>query len=321
MLYISAEEVFAAASHDEVMDAIERAYALELAGKYTMPERIHVNHGQDTLLYMPCFLESVFGTKILSLFPGNAEKGLPVIEGLVLLNDASTGKPRAVIQGAALTALRTGAVGGVAVRHTVPEDVSKAGLIGAGVQGFQQLVFAAAARPIKEIAVFDLSGERAAAFCDDLRQALPAIRVEQFSSVDELLEASQLIITATSSKKPVLPEDKGLLEGRSYIGIGSYKPEMREFPAALFALVDGVFVDTEHGLTESGDLIAPLKEGLLHREAVIKMGHLIADRQRYRGEKETTLFKSVGMALFDIVVSELIYERAGAKGLGTVLQG
>ena len=319
MLYLSADNLLEAVSYEEVMDVIEQAYALELAGAYAMPPRIHLDHLNNTLLYMPCFLDTIFGTKILSLFPANAAKNLPVISGVVMLNDPVTGLPVAILDGAKVTAVRTGAVGGVAVRHTAPIHAGSVGLIGAGVQGYHQVLFACQARKIETVSIYDFSAEKMTALCEQLNRALPQIRIKSVKSVEELLEGSEIVITATPSLKPVLPDDEDLLRNKSYIGIGSYKPEMREFPQALYRLVDQVLIDTEHGLEESGDLITPLNNGWIEESQIVRFGSFLAQKDRTACRGKTTLFKTVGMALFDIVVADLIYKNAREKGIGTVL--
>lgn len=320
MLYIGKDDIEKAADLNHVMDIIEKAYQIDLEGNYEMPSRIHVNHGNNTLLYMPCFLENIFGTKFLSLFPGNSEKDLPVIEGVVILNNAETGKPLAILDGASITTLRTGAVGGVAVRHTTGKNIKSVGLIGSGIQGCQQLIFACKARPsIKHIHLFDLSKERIFDLEEKLKKKLPGVNIIAANSAEDLISHSEVIITATPSVKPVLPDDPELLLNRHYIGIGSYKPEMREFPKSLYKLVENVFIDTNHGFDESGDLITPLQGKWLEKKSFIRMGELIKNPGRYKLENSTTLFKSVGMALFDITVSEFIYKMALEKELGTAL--
>ncbi len=319
MLYLNSAEISKAAGLDQVMDAVENAYALDLSGKYEMPPRMHVNHEGNSLLYMPCFTGGIFGTKILTLFPANASKDKPVIQGLVLLNDPETGAPLALLDGARLTAVRTGAVGGVAVRHLTPENATTVGLIGAGVQGFYQVLFACCARKIERVSLYDLNRVKCADLAEKLQEALPGIGISVSASVEEHIEASEIIITATPATDPVLPDDQELLRGRHYIGIGSYKPEMREFPETLYSLVDKVYIDTEHGLEESGDLITPLENSWIKHEQIVKIGKIIGKKEIAAG-KGTTLFKSVGMALFDLAVSELIYKNALENNIGTVLK-
>jgi ornithine cyclodeaminase len=276
--------------------------------EFEMPMRTHADYRGNTLLLMPCFTRDRFVTKLVSLFPGNAAKNLPVLMGTVILNDGKTGEPLALLDGAKLTALRTGAVGGVGVRYLTPPDIRSLGIIGAGVQGLHQALFACRERDISRVSVFDRNPETAYSFMKTLAGLLPGVKICQTGSPEELLKESELIITATNAAEPVLPDDKALLRGKHFIGIGSYKPGMREFPAALFKLLDKMYVDTEHALEESGDLIDPLKNDWLKKEQVQTLGKLVGGKEKKAPLKgTTTLFKSVGMALFDLMVADLIY--------------
>ncbi|HSL93016.1 MAG TPA: ornithine cyclodeaminase family protein, partial [Bacillota bacterium] len=125
---------------------------------------------------------------------------------------------------------------------------------------------------------------------------------------------------ATPSTVPVLPDDEALLRGKHFVAIGSYKYEMRELPQALFRVLDRVYVDTELALEESGDLIVPMENGWLRRDDIIPFGKMIDElRTASRSHVATTLFKSVGMGLFDLLVAEEIYNAARKKGVGVEL--
>jgi len=319
MLYLNSKQFAQVADCDELMSAIERAYDLEQSGSYAMPHRIHLEHQGNTLLYMPCFLNSVFGTKVLSLFPDNPKRGLPVISGLVLLHDAETGLPLAIMDGAAVTAYRTGAVSGLGIRYTAKSESRVVGLIGAGAQGFYQVLFASRARELEKALIFDHDRAKAEAVGKRIELELPHLKVKIAGTVEELLAEADLVITATPAIKPVLPDQSELLRNKSYVSIGSYKPEMRELPEALYKLIDQILIDTEHGLEESGDLITPLRDGWISKEKIVPFGKYIKGSPAARKDGETTLFKSVGMALFDLTVAESIYHKALNQGLGTQL--
>lgn len=317
MLVLSEKDLREAVSREELMDEVERALRLQESGECFQPPRAHLDHGEDTLLLMPCFAGDFFGTKLVTVFPGNAARNIPVVDAVMVLNRADTGEALALLNGRVLTALRTGAVGGVGVRLTSPPETRSLGVVGAGAQGFQQALFAATARPITDISVFDRYGEGVPAFIERLSAALPAVRVHRAPSVEALLEASETVVTATTSSEPVLPDEPELLRGRHFVGIGSFKPTMREYPEALFRLVSRVFVDTDHAAAESGDLVVPLREGWLPRERVVPLGRLLTGAESSAGlPQETTLFKSVGVALFDLCAAGLIYQKAVEKGLG-----
>ena len=170
---------------------------------------------------------------------------------------------------------------------------------------------------MKRIVVFGNSGSGKSTLAKKLSEMIPEVKFHQAACVEELLENSQVIITATTSFEPVLPDKEDLLAGKHFVGIGSYKPNMREFPQALFNLLKNVFIDTEHAVQESGDIITPLQNNWLRREQIMTLGRfLIDDKSLDEVKGDTTLFKSVGMALFDVCASQLIYEKAIQKGLG-----
>lgn len=317
MIYLTEEDIRSAASVEQMLDAIEESMHLYERKEFDMPPRLHVDHQDDVLLLMPCFTKDYFGTKVVTLFPGNATKDVPVLNGIVILNDAETGLPVALLDGPALTASRTAAVGAVSIRHLAPEDAHAVGIIGAGVQGFYQALAACAAGPMTDVFVHDLYPEKALALKDKLAGAIDNVTVHQVNRIEDLLDQTQVVITATTSLEPVVPDDKKLLAGKHFVGIGSYKPDVREFPRTLFDLVDRVYLDTEHALDESGDVIVPLKEGWLRQDQITTLGKLLCDENTPpRKPSETTFFKSVGMALFDVCASKLIYENAVEKGLG-----
>jgi len=317
MIYLTESDILKAATIGEMLDTIEASLRIYEKKEFHMPQRLHVDHEDNVLLLMPCFLKDYFGTKVITLFPDNPAKNIPVLNGIMVLNDAQTGLPLALLNGPTLTAVRTAAVGAVSIRHLALNDAHTVGVIGAGVQGFYQARAACSARRITDVFIYDIYPEKATALKDKLSQTIGDVNVHQASCVEELLEQSQVVITATTSLEPVLPDDEELLAGKHFVGIGSYKPDVREFPQALYSLLKTVYIDTEHALEESGDIIVPLRNGWLRRDQIMTLGRFLIDNESgNQVRQETTFFKSVGMALFDVCASTLIYEKATAKGLG-----
>ena len=253
----------------------------------------------------------MIGTKILSIFPDNASLGLPSIDGIMYLNDYQTGKPLAVMDGQAVTAWRTGAVGGVGIRHLSRKDCHTVGIVGAGVQGFYQALYACAARPIHTVYIYNHSDRDLTDYLIRLEKAIdnPSVKVVQCKTVEELVEASEIICTTTPSKEPVLPNDRELLRGKCIIAIGSYTPDMREIPDAIWDLVERVYIELPYACEESGDLSQPLAEGRLKKEQTVLMSDYLAeDPEEITDTGETTYFKSVGMGLFDVCIAQKILE-------------
>ena len=313
MIFLGKEEVEKLVDPNEIMDQIEEAYRIFGADAYYMPPRPVIEHENKTLIYMPCFTEDIIGTKMLTIFPENAKLGLPSLDGLVILNDRTTGAPLAIMDGQAVTAWRTGAVGGVGIRHLSRKDARTVGIVGAGAQGFHQAVYACAARNIETVYIWNHSDRDLTDFMARLKKTIadPAVEVVQCKTVEELVKASDIICTATPSEEPVLPNDRELLEGKCIIAIGSYTPQMREIPDVIWDLVDNVYIELPYACEESGDLSQPLAEGRLTMDRVVLIDKFLASgADEDEIAKKTTYFKSVGMGLFDVCVAQKLLEKA-----------
>ncbi|MEF9942408.1 MAG: ornithine cyclodeaminase family protein [Lachnospiraceae bacterium] len=319
MLFLNKSDIEKSVDLNGMMDQIEEAYRIFASGEYYMPPRPTVVHKDKTLLYMPCFVNDSFGTKILTVFPENSKLGLPAIDGLMLMNDYETGKPVAMLDGQTVTAYRTGAVGGVGIRHLSRKDCHTVGIVGAGVQGFYQALYACVAREIHTVYVFNHSDRDLTAYLKNLEEAIgnSHTKVIQCKSIEELVKQSEIICTATPAETPVLPNDKALLRGKCIIAIGSYKPTMREIPDAIWDLVDHVYTELEFACEESGDLSQPLEEKRLKMEQVRYMdAYLSSGVDEDEITKQTTYFKSVGMGLFDLCIAKKIMTDAKEQGIG-----
>jgi ornithine cyclodeaminase/alanine dehydrogenase-like protein (mu-crystallin family) len=323
MLFLNESDMKKSVTYQQVMDKVEDGYRIFAGGKFYMPHRPVIEHGKNTLLYMPCFMGKYFGTKCLTLFPDNPSKGLPFIDGLMILNDGETGKTLAILDARFLTALRTGAVGGVGTRCFAPAESRSVGLIGAGKQGFFQLLYACEARNIEEIFIFDAVLKEFGGFIEALKKELgdkkPLIRVCQ--TAEELVTKSDIVITATTSSSPVVLDDPELFVGKCFIAIGSYKPEVRELPNAIWKAVDVVYTELPFACEESGDLCQPIRDGIIDMSRVKYIGDLLTSNPRPTPPNKgaASYFKSVGMGLMDLCVSQLIYAEAVKKGIGRQL--
>ena len=134
------------------------------------------------------------------------------------------------------------------------------------------------------------------------------IRINQATDSSEVAMNSDIIICATNSQNPVFPDEKGLFTGKTFIGIGSYKPDCREFPEQLFRQLDHIFVDTLDGKKESGDLITPVKNNWIAENKIYPIGSLLTG-EIIPTPNGTRLFKTVGFALLDLFTAKLVYEK------------
>ncbi|RFA32671.1 hypothetical protein CAI16_17320 [Virgibacillus dokdonensis] len=319
MLFLSEKDIKQSVSMKEVIDGIDHAYHIYESGEFLAPERMHIEDNANTLLFMPCFTSNVIATKLVTVFPNN--QTCPTIHGLVVLHCKETGEIKAVLNGSYLTGMRTGAIGGSAVRHLARKGDTSLAIIGTGTQGFYQAVAACTEREIKHIYLYNRSHEKIASFRHSLIEWIgEEVQIHPVSSAEEAIAKADIVITATTSKEPVLPDDPHLLKNKLFIGIGSFQPTMREFPTSLYRLADKVFVDTEHAITESGDLAMPIDQGLIKHESITFMSqHTTSGVQLNREKAKTVLFKSTGMALFDVVVAHFMYQKSIENNIGTKL--
>jgi len=306
MNLIDSKTIGKAAPIEKWVIAMEQALKDTATGVVEVPQRMHLDRGPNTLLLMPCFGEEYFSTKLVSVFPKNYLKKEPVIYGSVVLNDGQTGKPLAVLDGSKLTAMRTAAVGAVGIKYLAPDDATRLGIIGLGIQGFHQALFACQQRSIRQVRIIDHSKEIMARFAKSFNAFYPKIEVIKCLTSKDLCLASDIIITATGSRHPVVPGNGEWWKGKTMIGIGSYKPDMKEYPDEIFRDVKQIFVDTLHAKSEAGDLVGPLRKGLIDEKDVVPVANLILQKSKALGD--TRFFKSVGMAAFDLYGAKLVYE-------------
>lgn len=316
MFFLNEKDVFHCGDYQQIMASIEDAYRAYQAGTYNMPLRSSLEmQNENTLLLMPCVNEFGFGTKILTLFPGNRGRGKPYIDGLVLVHNNESGEIEAMLDAKSLTALRTGAVGGVAMSHLAAKDADSLGVIGCGMQGLYQAIYGAKVCRLKRINIFDHRPEIMDSFVERLTSKIdPTTGIHICQSRDELVENSRIIVTTTTSNVPVIPDERKIVENKCFVGIGSYKPQMVEMSRAVIESSEAIYVDTEHALEESGDLIIPMVEGWIPREKISLFSEVLGKKDFV--PPKTVFFKSVGMALFDLHVAQKIVEIASKKGIG-----
>lgn len=294
--------------------AVADGFAALSAGRATVPLRSRVGLADGAVgLTMPAGLEGspYYAVKLVTVVPANPGRGRPLIMSVLLLSDAATGEALALIDGESLTALRTGAAGGVAARALARPESTVVALFGAGVQAREQLLALAAVRPIALVRVVTRSPEHAAELLRWAieRPELAAVRLEA-RTAEAAVAGAEIVVTATSSPTPVFA-GSALEPGVHVTAVGAFTPGTRELDAATIRGAT-VFVDHRHGaLAEAGELAG------LRPQDVREIGEVLAGLTPGRtGTKERTVFKSVGNAIQDLVVASAVYDRARQLGLG-----
>lgn len=316
---LSAADVRAAVDMPAAIDAMREAFGALSSGKAAVPVRLALETRHGVSLFMPAHLESPdrLAAKVVSVNPGNAGRSLPAIHAVVLVLDPETGRPTALMDGTWLTALRTGAVGGLAADLLARRDARTVALIGAGVQARTQLEAVRCVRDIEEVRVVSRTRESA----DRLVSELEGVRARGIESSAEAVAGADIVIAATSSATPVF--DGSLVEPGTHVtGVGSYTTEMREVDTELVRRARVIVDQREAILEEAGDIAGPIADGAVDESVMVaELGDVVLGRIPGRiGDEDVTFFKSVGNAVQDVAVAARVLEVAETDGLGTLVE-
>ena len=324
---LSREDVRQAVPMAEAVQIVEKAFIQLSAGKAISPIRtpIDITRHHGTILFMPAYLSDTdaVGIKIVSVFPDNIRMGRLTISALVVINDATTGEPQAILDGSYLTALRTGAASGVATRWLSRKESGIVAIFGAGTQGSTQLEAVCEVRDIRRVWVCDVVAERAELFAQEMKRRggrIPAdVRVA--ASPAEAVREADVICTATTSLKPVFSH-KDLRPGVHINGIGSFKPEMQEIDEATVRSALITVDSREAAWAEAGDLIIPRDKGIIQESDIYAEIGEIANHQKLgrASDEQITFFKAVGNAIQDIAVADFLLKKAERQSLGVVVE-
>lgn len=287
------------------VDALDAAFKRPLP---TAPPRTHLALETGELLLMPSWGEQGAGVKLVTVNPSNPPRGLPLVSALYVLFSADSLEPEAIVDGAALTALRTAAVSGLATRYLARPDATRLVIFGAGTQARSHLDSMVVVRPITTVVVVSRTAAAADRLSRHAAQKGLSAEVGEAASVAD----ADIVCTCTTSSDPVF-DGSLLAEGAHVNAIGAYRPQTRELDDVTVRRALVVVETREAAISEAGDLVIPLSRG------VIGPSHVVADLSEVaRGVRvrrrpgEVTVFKSVGVAFEDLVVARAVLDRLAA---------
>ena len=308
--FLDADAIRGAVPIADLLDAVEAAYRDVAAGRDRSPLRTHVALDAGDLLLMPGVHGGGTGAsvKLVTIVPDNAQRGLPTLHAIVIWLDAATGQPLALMDGATITAMRTGAASGVATRLLARPDSETLAVIGAGGQAEWQVRAVLAARPIRRVLVHARSAEARTRFSERMTAAV-GVPVEPAASAEAAVREADVVCCATTSIEPVF-DAAWLGPGAHVNGIGAFRLGMVELPPELFARAAIVAVDSKvAAMAEAGDVVAAIERGLLAETELVELGTIGRDWVESRAPDAITAFKSVGLAIQDVAAAELVARR------------
>ena len=326
-LLLTRKDVETVLTMKDTIAAVEEGFRQLAMGNVIMPQRpvIRIAEHHGLHLAMPAYVGGAEGggalaLKVVTVYHDNPAKyGLPTTIGTLLLNDPRTGALVAIMDAGFLTAMRTGAVSGVATKHLAREDARSVGIFGAGVQARTQLIAICEVRPIERALVCDPQQEAREKYAADMSERL-SISVEATDDPRACAE-TDVIATASSSGTPVF-EGAWLAPGTHINGIGSHTPSTRELDTETVRRAKVVPDFAPACLAEAGDLMIPIQEGAISEDHIhASLGEVVAGIKPGReSPDEITLFKSVGLAVQDAATAARVYELAQAAGVGVEIE-
>ena len=311
MLILSRHEIEEFLNMGEVLKAVEHAFKLKAEGKAIMPPKLYLNLPQYQGDYraMPAYIDGSAGVKWGSVYPNNRKRNLPTVMATIILCDPENGCPLAIMDGTYITAMRTGAAGGVAVKYLARRESSVIGMIGAGRQAETQLLAISQVLPrIDEVKVFDKQKDVSLRYVQEMGAKLNTdIRLAE--TIGEATEADIVVMT-TPSRKPIVKKEYIRL-GTHINAIGADAKGKQELEADLL-MAAKVIVDDVEQASHSGEINVPLSNGLIEVNDIYgTLGEIVTNTKKGReNDEDITIFDSTGLAILDIICAKLTYERA-----------
>jgi len=307
----------------DLIAAMETALARFSAGDVLQPVRSVLMVGPQQAYFglMPAYVAEPpqLGAKLVTVFSGNAAKGLPSHLATILLLDPGTGSLIALMDGRYITEARTAAVSAVSARHLAAPDASSLAIIGTGVQARSHLEALALVRPLADVRVWSPQARSRERFVADMQgHGVGTLRAA--ASAEEAVRGAAIVVLVTSSPAPVV-DDAWVAPGAHVISVGACRPDQREMPPALVTRARLVVDSRAAALVESGDIVQGIREGHFTEAHVVgELGEVVLGRiTPRRSAQDVTVFKSLGMAVEDVAAADLVYRRAVETGAGTAL--
>jgi alanine dehydrogenase len=333
---LSEQHVHALLPMADLIPAMESALAKFSAGEVLQPVRTVLTVGPTKAYYglMPAYIPTPgrgphdadlaswggsMGAKIVTVFGENHAKGLPSHLATILLFDPDTGSLIAMMDGRYITEARTAAVSAVSARFLARAEASTLALIGSGVQARSHLEALHHVRQLKDVRVWSPRQQSREQFIADMSPHI-GIPIHDAASAEAAVAGADLIVLATASKTPVV-ESQWVADGAHVMCVGACRPDQREMAPALVKR-GRLYVDSRAAaLVESGDVVMNINDGLFDKSHVRgELGELVLGRVPGRGaDADVTIFKSLGMAVEDVVAADLVFRRASESGAGTEL--
>ncbi len=321
LLWLSEKDVQSLLTMDEAVKAVEEAFRLHGSQQTQMPSKVYLQFDpyDGDLRSMPAYIKgslSAAGVKIVNSTPSNPEKGLPAVSGIMVYVDPQTGLPLGIFGAGNLTAIRTGAAGGIAAKYLARKDSKTIGLIGCGRQAATQLEALNKFFKIENVFVWGKTQEEIQTFCKLSGALHPNLQPVQ--TVQEAAQAD-ILVTTTPVKQPLVKK-AWVKPGAHINAIGADAPGKQELETALLKSAH-VVVDEWHQASHAGEINVAHSAGeFSEKDLTAQLGDVVSGKKKGRSsDQDITIFDSTGLAIQDVAVAKVVFEKALKTKQGQVL--
>lgn len=312
---LTRSDVAAVLDLDDCITAVEDVFRSYGEGRVAPPQNLGI-HAKNGVFHIKTAITDVFAVKINANFPQNPQlRGLPTIQGVIVIIDPERGTPLAVIDTTLITTLRTAAATAVAAKYLARAEAATMTIVGCGTQGRAHLEALLRVRSISKVFAFDVNADQARRFADEMRSLL-GIEVIQSDSLDDSVAESDIVVGCTPARTPIL-HLRHLRDGLFIAGVGADNPEKNELDPALLAQ-SLVVPDILEQAATMGDLYHAIAAGVMTRDDIHgELGDVICGRVRSRQSgDESFIFDSTGTALQDAATASVAFSRSVERGIG-----
>lgn len=302
----------------EALGVVEEAFVAQAKGKILLPPKVYIpllKYGGD-FRAMPAYIEGMeaCGIKWVNVYPKNKKFGLPTVMAVIILNDPKSGFPLAIMDGAYITNLRTGAAGGIAAKYLANKNSTRVSLIGCGNQAKTQLMALHRVFKIKSVSVYDIVRSNAIDFIKKMK--LSGLKIKYASNIKECIDSAEILVTTTPSRKPIV-KSEWIGDGVHINAIGADAKGKEELEPAILKRAK-IIVDDKIQAMHNGEINVPVAKRIIKENDIYAtLGEIITAKKNGRIAKdEITIFDSTGLAICDVAIASYVYKKAIRQRIG-----
>jgi len=317
---LNMSEVKQILSMSDILGLVEKAFRERGLNRVQMPPKSYLFFPKfnGDLRVMPAYLEELdeAGVKLVNVHPDNPSKyGLPTVMATIVLFDPKTGAPISLMDGTRITAMRTAAASGIAVKYLARKDAKVLGMIGAGYQSLYQLEALNEVMKIESVKIFDVIEKKAENLAVIAREKF-GLNVRMVAIAEDAVRGSDVMVTVTPVRTPIV-KSEWIAEGMHINAVGADAPGKEELEPEILRRAKIVIDDWEQA-SHSGEINVPLNRGMITRASIYaEIGEIVAGAKPGRvSDNEITIFDTTGLAIQDIIAAWHVYEMAEDKGIG-----